>query len=41
MASRNGADPSSCLVVYATDAAVLEYPAPGDVFGIDFVHEQM
>jgi hypothetical protein len=35
------ADPASCLVVFATDAAVLEYSAPGDVFGIDFIHEPM
>jgi hypothetical protein len=35
------ADPPSCLVVFATDAAVLEYSDPGDVFGIDFMHEPM
>src|SRR5437870_4734111 len=35
------ADPASCLVVFATDAAVLEYSVPGDVFGIDFVHKPM
>jgi hypothetical protein len=35
------ADPASCLVVYATDADVLDYAAPGTVFGIDFVHESM
>jgi len=35
------ADPPSCLVVFATDAAVLEYSEPGEVFGIDFFHEAM
>jgi hypothetical protein len=35
------ADPPSCLVVFATDAAVLEYSDPGEVFGIDFFHEPM
>jgi hypothetical protein len=35
------ADPPSCLVVFATDPSVLEYSAPGDVFGIDFIHEPM
>jgi hypothetical protein len=35
------ADPASCLLVYATDADVLDYAAPGTVFGIDFVHESM
>ena len=35
------ADPPSCLLVYATDAGVLDYAAPGTVFGIDFVHESM
>lgn len=33
------ADPPSCLVVYSTDPAVRSYAAPGEVFGIDFVHE--
>lgn len=35
------ADPPSCLVVFATDAAVLEYSDPGEVFGIDFFYEPM
>ncbi|MCC7175800.1 MAG: hypothetical protein IT159_11440 [Bryobacterales bacterium] len=35
------ADPPSCLVVYATDADVLDYAAPGMVFGIDFMHESI
>jgi hypothetical protein len=33
------ADPPSCLLVYATDAAVKEYSAPGETFGILFYHE--
>jgi hypothetical protein len=33
------ADPSSCLLVYSTDQAVLDYQDPGQVFGIDFVHQ--
>jgi len=33
------ADPPSCLLVYSTDSAVLDYASPGEVFGIDFVHE--
>jgi hypothetical protein len=35
------ADPASCLIVYATDPAVLEYSEPGKTFGIDFMHEPM
>jgi hypothetical protein len=35
------ATPPSCLIVYATDRDVLDYAAPGTVFGIDFVHESM
>jgi hypothetical protein len=35
------ADPASCLVVYSTDAAVLQYARPGEVFGIDFRHEEL
>ncbi len=35
------ANPPSCLVVFATDTAVLEYSDPGEVFGIDFIHEPM
>jgi hypothetical protein len=33
------ADPSSCLLVYSTDQAVLDYQDPGRIFGIDFVHQ--
>ena len=35
------AQPPSCLLVYATDQAVLNYSAPGQVFGIDFECQQM
>lgn len=35
------ANPASCLLVYSTDADVLNYAAPGDMFGIDFVYEAM
>lgn len=35
------ANPASCLVVYSTDRAVLEYARPGEVFGIDFRHEEL
>jgi hypothetical protein len=35
------AEPASCLVVFSTDPAVLLYSRPGDVFGIDFRHEEM
>lgn len=35
------ADPSSCLLVYSTSSKVAHYSAPGDTFGIDFIHEQM
>ena len=35
------AQPPSCLMVYTTDAAVTNYAAPGQVFGIDFVHENI
>lgn len=35
------ASPPSCLVVYSTDPAVLEYARPGEVFGIDFQHENL
>lgn len=31
--------PPSCLMVYSTDQAVSGYSGPGQVFGIDFVHE--
>jgi len=33
------AHPASCLMVYSTDQAVSSYSGPGEVFGIDFVHE--
>jgi hypothetical protein len=35
------ADPPSCLLVYSTDVDVAEYAAPGEVFGIDFIHDPM
>ncbi len=35
------AKPASCLVVYSTDRAVLDYARPGEVFGIDFRHEEL
>jgi len=35
------ADPPSSLMVYCSSAAVLNYSAPGDVFGIHFVHEPL
>ena len=35
------AQPPSCLLVYATDQAVLNYSAPGQVFGIDFEYQNM
>jgi hypothetical protein len=35
------ATPASCLLVYSTDASVAEYAAPGNMFGIDFIHEPM
>lgn len=34
-------DPASCLLVYATDSTVKEYSRPGEVFGIDFCHEEL
>lgn len=33
--------PPVCLVVYSTDINVGQYGAPGDVFGIDFIHYLM
>ena len=33
------AEPPSCLLIYSTDSTVLNYSAPGKVFGIDFRHE--
>jgi hypothetical protein len=35
------ADPSSCLLVYSTSTEVLNYSDPGEVFGIDFFHEEL
>jgi len=35
------ADPPSCLLVFSTDVDVAEYAAPGEVFGIDFIHSPM
>jgi len=35
------AEPASCLMVFSTDAGVTQYSSPGDVFGIDFQHEQI
>lgn len=35
------ARPAACLVVYSTDSTVLDYAAPGTVFGIDFFHEPL
>jgi hypothetical protein len=35
------ADPASCLSVYSTDAAVLSYAEPGNIFGIDFHHLEL
>ena len=39
--TRVPANPASCLLVYSTDAAVNDYAAPGQMFGIDFIHEPM
>jgi hypothetical protein len=33
--------PPSCLLTYCTSAAILNYDAPGETFGIDFVHERL
>lgn len=35
------AEPNSCLVVFSTDQAVSSYQSPGEVFGIDFIHEDI
>jgi hypothetical protein len=35
------ATPPSCLLVYSTDEDVADYSAPGNTFGIDFIHEAM
>lgn len=33
------ANPPSCIIVFSTDPAVLNYAGPGAFFGIDFYHE--
>jgi hypothetical protein len=35
------ANPPSCLMVFSTDSGVIEYSAPGNIFGIDFEYEPM
>jgi hypothetical protein len=35
------ADPPSCITVFSTDPAVLNYCGPGTTFGIDFFHEPL
>jgi hypothetical protein len=35
------ADPNSCLMVFSTDPGVSNYVGPGEVFGIDFHHEDI
>lgn len=35
------ADPASCLMVFSTDARVALYSSPGEIFGIDFQHENI
>ncbi len=35
------AQPASCLLVYSTSQDILEYANPGEVFGIDFYHEEL
>ncbi len=35
------ASPPSCLMVYSTDPGVVQYSAPGTMFGIDFVYESL
>lgn len=35
------AEPNSCLMVFSTDPGVSNYTGPGDVFGIDFYHEDI
>lgn len=40
-ATHVNSDPASCLLVYSSDERVLEYSDPGDVFGINFYHEQI
>ncbi len=39
--SRVPAEPPSCLMVFSTDAKVLDYSSPGEVFGIDFRYEKI
>ena len=33
--------PPSCLLAFATDPRVTDFAAPGEVFGIDFLHEPL
>ena len=35
------ANPPSCIAVFSTDAAVLNYAGPGSFFGINFYHEPL
>lgn len=35
------AEPPSCLMLFSTDRSVLNYAAPGELFSIDFYHEEM
>jgi len=35
------AEPNSCLMVFSTDPGVSNYTGPGEVFGIDFYHEDI
>jgi hypothetical protein len=35
------AEPPSCLLAYSVDAAILAFAPPGELFGIDFFHEEM
>jgi hypothetical protein len=35
------ADPPSCIAVYSSDSAVLNFTGPGGFFGIDFFHEPL
>jgi hypothetical protein len=39
--ARVPSDPASCLVVFSSDQRVREFSAPGDTFGIDFIHEEI
>lgn len=35
------ANPPSCLLVYSTSQEVLDYASPGEIFAIDFFHEEL